>query len=149
MAAVTAQGVALTWSAVANTDDYLVERAPAGSDAFQSVATVATPHEITYRGGKVDGRVATRDVGDVSEVFVRYGANVLVEATPTAERFVLTVPLGPMGAGVTRIASTRTSAFVLASGSRTLMHPDGRAGALVYSLRTDRLGRHLEGLLGR
>ena len=114
-----------------------------------TVATVATPHEITYRGGKVDGRGATRDVGDVSAVFVRYGANVLVEATPTAERFVLTVPLGPMGAGVTRIASTRTSAFVLASGSRTLMHPDGRAGALVYSLRTDRLGRHLEGLLGR
>ncbi len=114
-----------------------------------TVAHVATPHEITYRGGKVDGRVATRSVGDVSAVFVRYGANVLVEATPTAERFVLTVPLGPMGAGVTRIARTRTSAFVLASGSRTLMHPDGRAGALVYSLRKERLGAHFEGLLGR
>ena len=113
-----------------------------------AVATAATPHEITYRGGNVDGRVATRAVGDVSAVFVRYGANVLVEATPTAERFVLTVPLGPMGAGVDRIARTRTAAFVLASASRTLMHPDGREGALVYSLRKERLGAHLESLLG-
>ncbi|QKJ21283.1 fibronectin type III domain-containing protein [Microbacterium hominis] len=43
VAAVTTDSVALTWSAVANTDTYLVERAAAGSDAFETLATLDAP----------------------------------------------------------------------------------------------------------
>ncbi|WP_164737250.1 AraC family transcriptional regulator [Georgenia sp. SYP-B2076] len=114
----------------------------------ESVAHAATPHEITLRGGELDGVVGASEAAGTNVVFVRYGADVLVEAGPTGGRFVLTLPLGPMGVGVHAVNQVRSSPFVLHTGRRTLMAPQPWDGALVVATEIGRLRDHLEALTG-
>lgn len=60
------------------------------------VAQVTVVHEIGVRRGRPDGAVAVAGLDGINVAFVRYGAEVTVDAFPTRNRFALTVPLGPM-----------------------------------------------------
>jgi len=68
-------------------------------------------------------------------VFVRYGADVDVETSPTHDRLVATIPLGPMHAREGRSATGRTfhAGFVLSQRDATVMRPDPWNGALVVT----------------
>ncbi|WP_170297132.1 helix-turn-helix transcriptional regulator [Georgenia thermotolerans] len=113
-----------------------------------SVARAATPHEITLRGGKLDGAMEASPVAQTNVVFIRYGADVLVEAGPTGDRFVLTLPLGPMGVGRDTVERRLSSPFVLAPDRRTLMAPEPVDGALVVATSIARVRDQLAALAG-
>lgn len=112
------------------------------------MADAATPHEITIRGGELDGVVGASAAAGTNIVFVRYGADVLVEAGPTGSRFVLVLPLGPMGVGTRSVDHVLSSAFVLDTGRRTLMAPQPWDGALVIATGIDRVRDQLTALTG-
>jgi AraC-like DNA-binding protein len=114
----------------------------------ESVSHAATPHEVTLRSGDLDGIVSASQAAQTNVVFVRYGAEVLVEAGPTGGRFVLTVPLGPMGVGADAVERHFSSPFVLTPDRRTLMAPHPREGALVIATSIARVRDHLAALVG-
>lgn len=112
------------------------------------VASV-TPHEVTPVSPTLDGLVGLVEMPTSQLVFVRYGGNVLVEAPPTGDRVVATIPLGPMhvtiGEGAERV---REQGFILGEDARTLMRPDPWAGALVVAVDVDHLREHRELVFG-
>lgn len=112
--------------------------------------TQPTDDGVVASGGRLDGLTRSRRLVQTNVVFVRYGAEVVVEAAPAGERFGLTLPLGPMALGHARLsdAGARTSSFVLDRDRRTLMVPDPHAGALVVAVDHERLRRHLCSVLG-
>ncbi|MFD1504859.1 AraC family transcriptional regulator [Georgenia yuyongxinii] len=114
----------------------------------ESVSHAATPHDVTLRGGDLDGVVSASQAAQTNVVFVRYGADVLVEAGPTGGRFVLTVPLGPMGVGTNAVERHFSSPFVLTPDRRTLMAPHPWEGALVIATSIARVRDHLGALAG-
>lgn len=115
------------------------------------VAQVTVVHEIGVRRGRTDGAVAVAGLDGVNVAFVRYGAEVTVDAFPTRNRFALTVPLGPMRVRAPGIADGGIvpGPFVLAADAHTLMEPDPVAGALVVSAGAGRLEEQLAALTGR
>jgi AraC-like DNA-binding protein len=115
------------------------------------VQRLTVPHYVEASGGRLDGLTRSRRLAQTNLVFVRYGAEVVVEAAPAGERFGLTLPLGPMAVGHSRLSDAgraRTSSFVLDRDRRTLMVPDPHAGALVVAVDHERLRRHLCSVLG-
>jgi len=110
------------------------------------VAARTTPHEVTHRTGSLNGRVGAVCLPSSRIVFVRYGGEVDVETSPTRERLVATVPLGPMRAREGRSVSERVfdSGFVLSRRDSTVMRPDPWNGALVVTGEPDRLTQHAE-----
>ncbi|GAA1851853.1 AraC family transcriptional regulator [Pseudonocardia alni subsp. carboxydivorans] len=115
------------------------------------VAQVTVVHETGVRRGRPDGAVAVAGLDGVNVAFVRYGAEVTVDAFPTRNRFALTVPLGPMRVRAPGIADGGIvpGPFVLAADAHTLMEPDPVAGALVVSAGAGRLEEQLAALTGR
>jgi AraC-like DNA-binding protein len=114
------------------------------------VAAHTTPHEVTQRSGTLSGRVDILNLPHCRLVFVRYGGEVVVEAPPTGDRTVATVPLGPMQVqqGRHRQATTYDEGFLLARAERTLMQPDSWAGAWVVSAEAEHLTDHRRLVLG-
>lgn len=108
------------------------------------VATRTTPHEVTSNGGELNGRVGSLLLPSVRMVFVRYGGEVEVETTPTGERVVATVPLGPMHVRERHHPDTHvySSGFVLSRRDNTVMRPDPWRGALVVAGDPDRVRQH-------
>lgn len=108
------------------------------------VATRTTPHEVISNDSQLNGRVGSFSLPSVRMVFVRYGGDVEVETTPTGERLVATIPLGPMHARERHHAGahTYTSAFVLSRRDNTVMRPDPWQGALVVAGDPTTLHRH-------
>lgn len=108
------------------------------------VAARTTPHEVISNGCDLNGRVGSLVLASMHMVFVRYGGDVEVETTPTGERLVATIPLGPMHARERHHAGTRTftSAFVLSRRDNTVMQPDPWQGALVVAADPTRLRQH-------
>ena len=66
------------------------------ADVLRDAVASVTPHEVTPIGPQLDGLVDVLPLPSSNLVFVRYGGDVLVEAPPTQERVVATVPLGTM-----------------------------------------------------
>lgn len=114
------------------------------------VAAHTTPHEVTQRSGTLSGRADILNLPHCRLVFVRYGGEVVVDATATGERTVATIPLGPMQVqqGRRRQATTYDEGFVLARTERTLMRPDSWAGAWVVSTDAEHLTDHRRLVLG-
>ncbi|MFI5706374.1 helix-turn-helix transcriptional regulator [Kribbella sp. NPDC051620] len=117
-------------------------------DAVQRLTVV---HDVAVRVGQANGLVTTARLGGLDLVYVRYGTRVVVDAFPTAHRFALTVPLGPMGVALDdlRGAETRRAGFVLSQERHTLMDPDPADGALVISASMAHVEQHLIGMTGR
>ncbi|MEJ8279920.1 AraC family transcriptional regulator [Pseudonocardia spirodelae] len=117
----------------------------------ETVQQVTVVHEISVRRGRPDGAVAVAGLDGVNVAFVRYGAEVTVDAFPTRSRFALTVPLGPMRVRAPGVADGGVvpGAFVLAADGHTVMEPDPVAGALVVSAGAGRVEEHLASLTGR
>ena len=94
-----------------------------------------TPHEVTSRGRDLDGRVGAVSLPASRMVFVRYGADVDVETSPTHDRLVATIPLDPMHAreGPSATGRTFNAGFVLSQRDATVMRPDPWNGALVVT----------------
>ena len=115
------------------------------------VQRVSVVHEVGVRRGRPDGAVAVAALGATNLAFVRYGAEVTVDAFPTRSRFALTVPLGPMRVRARGLydGSVAGAAFVLAGDEHTVMEPDPQAGALVVSTGAARLEDHLCTRTGR
>lgn len=128
-------------------DDLATQDAGELRDAVQRLTV---RHHVEVCGGRVDGLTRSRRLNGTNLVFVRYGAEVVVEAAPAGERFGLTLPLGPMTVGSARLADrgTRTDSFVLTRERRTLMQPDPHAGAIVVAADGELLRQHLCGVLG-
>ena len=114
------------------------------------VQRVSVVHEIGVRRGRPDGAVAVAALGATNLAFVRYGAEVTVDAFPTRTRFALTVPLGPMRVHARGLhdGGIAGGAVVLACDEHTVMEPDPQAGALVVSTGAARLEEHLCALTG-
>lgn len=114
-----------------------------------AVATV-TPHEVTAIGPQLDGFVDVLPLPSSHLVFVRYGGDVLVEAPPTQQRVVATVPLGTMQVSTGNEASMRgmDAGFLLGAQERTFMRPDPWAGALVLAADETRINEHRKIVLG-
>lgn len=114
------------------------------------VAAHTTPHEVTPRADRLDGTVGVLSLPESRMVFVQYGGRVEVEAPPTGDRIVATVPLGPMGVRYTdsRPATRDTATVVLGQECSTIMDPDPYAGALVISSDPLRIRDHARTLLG-
>lgn len=110
------------------------------------VAARTTPHEVTHRTGSLDGRVGAVSLPASRIVFVRYGGEVDVETSPTSDRLVATVPLGPMHAREGRAVAGNVfnSGFVLSQRDCTVMRPDPWKGALVVTGEPDRVAEHAE-----
>ncbi|WP_327043228.1 rhamnogalacturonan lyase family protein [Microbacterium sp. Root166] len=93
---VTADSVALTWSAVANAETYLVERAPAGSAEFAPLATLEVPG---YTDTGVDTgvawtyRVTARNEAGLASTAVE--SPVYSAPAPLPEGDVVTFDFGP------------------------------------------------------
>lgn len=115
-----------------------------------AVAQWTVPHMVFAREGRVDGSTRALALGHSALVYVRYGGDVLVEATPAGSRFAITLPLGPMTVGHARLADhgVCTSSVLLERTRRTLMVPDPLAGALVVAVDLQHLERHLVSVLG-
>ena len=105
------------------------------------VARRTTPHEIFTRESSLNGKVAMVTMPTSRFVFVRYGGNVTVEAPPTGDRVVATIPLGPMG--VSRDYHVKpekfASGFLLSQSNVTVMNPDPWAGALIIASDQEKL----------
>ena len=105
------------------------------------VARRTTPHEIFTRESSLNGKVAMVTMPTSRFVFVRYGGNVTVEAPPTGDRVVATIPLGPMG--VSRYYHVKpekfASGFLLSQSNVTVMNPDPWAGALIIASDQEKL----------
>lgn len=114
------------------------------------VAARTTPHEVTQRSDTLSGRVDILELPHCRLVFVRYGGEVVVEAPPTGDRTVATVPLGPMGVqqGRRRQEEAFDEAFLLSRTDRTLMRPDAWAGAWVVSAEAEHFTDHQRLVLG-
>ncbi|MFJ8604979.1 AraC family transcriptional regulator [Streptomyces shenzhenensis] len=107
-------------------------------------------HEVVVqRARDVPAVVNGLQVDMVGLLFVRYGAEVLVEAPPTESRIVIAVPLGPMVVtdGTGRKA-TMTTPFVLHEDRPTLMYPDSTAGCLVGAIDRTHLEEYCSALNG-
>jgi AraC-like DNA-binding protein len=114
------------------------------------VAARTTPHEVTKRGRNLNGRVGAVSLPASRIVFVRYGGEVDVETSPTHDRLVATVPLGPMHAreGRAAVGQTFRSGFVLSQRDSTVMRPDPWNGALVVTGDPNRLSEQASIVLG-
>lgn len=114
------------------------------------VATHTTPHEVTPREDRLDGTVGVLSLPESRMVFVQYGGRVTVEAPPTGDRIVATVPIGPMGVTYSdgRSPTRDTATVVLGQECSTLMDPDPSAGALVISTDPVRIRDHARTVLG-
>lgn len=114
------------------------------------VATYTTPHEVTPRADRLDGTIGVLSLPESRMVFVKYGGQVEVEAPPTGDRIVATVPLGPMGVRYTdgRPGTRDTATVLLGQECSTLMDPDPLAGALVVSSDPMRIAAHAADVLG-
>ncbi|WP_228484703.1 fibronectin type III domain-containing protein [Microbacterium cremeum] len=113
VAAVTTDAVSLTWSAVPNADAYRVERAPAGSGEFESLATVALP-------GYTDAGVDT-DLAWTYRVTAENAAGsaaatadspVYVAPAPLPEGDVVTFDFGPGAVADGALAVTSSTAYL-------------------------------------
>ncbi len=137
----TTQGVGRRAATVTRSSDARVLR--------DEVATI-TPHEVTAVSPSLDGLVGFVEMPTSSLVFVRYGGNVLVEAPPTQDRVVATIPLGPMHVtiGDAPRGDIHDQGFILGVDERTLMRPDPWAGALVVAADIDRIAAHRELVFG-
>lgn len=125
-------------------------RTPRRSTLRDEVAVHTTPHEVTQRDDRLDGTVGVLALPESRMVFVQYGGRVEVEAPPTGDRIVATVPLGPMGVRYTdgRPGTRDTQTVVLGQECSTLMDPDPHAGALVISSDPIRIREHAHTVLG-
>ncbi|MCP2635738.1 fibronectin type III domain-containing protein [Microbacterium sp. HD4P20] len=96
VAAVTTDSVTLTWSAVANAETYLIERAPTGTEAFEALATVGTPGH-TDAGVDTDQawtyRVTAANAAGSASATV--DAPAYVAPAPLPEGDVVTFDFGP------------------------------------------------------
>ena len=123
-------------------------------DAVQQLTVV---HEVEARRGSPDGLVARTHVGALNLVFVRYGAQVIVDAFPTHNRFTLTDPLGrrfvcphgPLNGHHPPAGFEFPERLADNLPQHTLMEPDPMAGGLVVSTSLARLEEELSGLSGR
>lgn len=117
---------------------------------LRDAVAAVTPHEVTPIGPQLDGFVDVLPLPNSHLVFVRYGGDVLVEAPPTEQRVVATVPLGTMqvSTGTTGTSRGYDSGFLLHSHERTLMRPDPWAGALVLAADETRITEHRKVVLG-
>lgn len=114
------------------------------------VAERTTPHEVFTKEASLKGKVGMITMPSSRFVFVRYGGNVIVEAPPTGDRVVATIPLGPMGVSNDyHVKPTYlTSGFLLSSSNVTVMHPDPWAGALVIASDPENLQRQRKKVWG-
>lgn len=108
------------------------------------VAARTTPHEVHADSTRLNGQVGALCLPTTRLVFVRYGGDVVVEAPPTGDRLVATVPLGPMHAREGRRPGGRShsSGFLLSQRDSTVMRPDPWRGALVIASDPDKLAEH-------
>ncbi len=65
------------------------------------VAERTTPHVVLTKEASLRGKVAMIKMPSSRFVFVRYGGDVIVEAPPTGDRVIATIPLGPVGSATT------------------------------------------------
>ncbi len=114
------------------------------------VAERTTPHEVLTKEASLRGKVAMITMPSSRFVFVRYGGDVIVEAPPTGDRVVATIPLGPMGVSHDYHVkpSYLTSGFLLSSTNNTVMHPDPWKGALVIASDPENLQRQRKKVWG-
>ncbi|GAA2976407.1 fibronectin type 3 domain-containing protein [Microbacterium terrae] len=93
---VTADAVSLTWSAVSNTDTYLVERAPGGTATFSELGVVETPG---YTDSGVDTsqawtyRVTARN--DAGEAAASVDSSAYSAPAPLPDGDTVTFDFGP------------------------------------------------------
>ena len=120
------------------------------ADVLRDAVATVTPHEVTPIGPQLDGFVDVLPLPSSHLVFVRYGGDVVVEAPPTMQRVVATVPLGTMHVSTGTQAHSRAcnSGFVLGAHERTVMRPDPWAGALVLAADESRIDEHRRVVLG-
>lgn len=114
------------------------------------VAQQTTPHEVYCSNSTLDGVVTSVALPTTKLVFVKYGADVVVSAPPTADKLVATVPLGPMGVSHTApgIPKYRSQGFLLSSTRDTIMRPDPEHGALVFAVDSAQIAHQAEKVLG-
>lgn len=114
------------------------------------VAARTTPHEVLTKESSLEGKVGMVTMPSSRFVFVRYGGNVVVEAPPTDDRVVATIPLGPMGVSHrTHVKPTYfTSGFLLSPNDVTVMRPDPWAGALIIASDAEQLNNQRRKVLG-
>ena len=114
------------------------------------VAERTTPHEVLTKEASLRGKVEMITMPSSRFVFVRYGGDVIVEAPPTGDRVVATIPLGPMGVSHDYHVkpSYLTSGFLLSSTNNTVMHPDPWKGALVIASDPENLQRQRKKVWG-
>ncbi len=125
VASVTASGVSLTWSAVANADEYLVERA--GADAvFSEIAVVGAPgfaDEVdtsTAWQYRVSGR---NSAGTAAPVTVEAAAYLAPETMPDAD--TVTFDFGPGAVADDALPVTSDTTFDEAWGYGFTTAPTG------------------------
>ncbi|WP_166789878.1 helix-turn-helix transcriptional regulator [Cryobacterium sp. TMT1-2-2] len=99
--------------------------------------------------GRVQGIVNGLKIGDVSLVFVAYGAKVTVTSPPSGRRTMLVLPLGPMGVECGGHEWVAKRPFALDGTRPTLMAPDGERGCLVGSVDAGALESLLVSTYGR
>jgi AraC-like DNA-binding protein len=114
------------------------------------VAARTTPHEVLTKESSLQGKVGMITMPSSRFVFVRYGGNVVVEAPPTNDRIVATIPLGPMGVSHrNHVKPTNfTSGFILSPNNVTVMRPDPWAGALIIASDAEQLNNQRRKVLG-
>ena len=124
-------------------------RSTRADDLRDAVATV-TPHDVRAIQPDLDGVVGILALPHSRLVFVRYGGAVVVEAPPTEDRVVATIPLGPMHVTIGPAARGRvhTDGFVLGRRDQTVMRPDPWAGALVLATDSQYLADQREAIAG-
>lgn len=120
-----------------------------------TVASQTTPHEVFTQAHTSDfelnGQVGSVKLPSARLVFVKYGGEVVVQAPPTQNTLVATVPFGPMGVSHKKgsIPHYRTQGFLLSESKDTIMLPDPSRGALVFAADPDDIARQAEKVLGQ
>ncbi|HEX5858667.1 MAG TPA: fibronectin type III domain-containing protein [Microbacterium sp.] len=126
--AVTKQAVGLTWSAVPNAGEYVIERAAAGSGAFVQIATTTTPGHTDEVDTTVayDYRVSARNEAGSSPA-ASVTSTIYTSPAPLPEGATVTFDFGPGAVAPNALPVAASTAFNPEWGYGFSVAPAGEA----------------------